>query len=119
VVPATTGFQDEEIIEVDLPTDIGLEQDGIENERLLHQLNLLLRQQSTDTDPFGQTHANPNADPNADLPLANNDLDNFQPYLQAATSVGDRLVPTSDVLDNTYVCVIHTNGVHHLAMVAC
>lgn len=25
----------------------------------------------------------------------------------------------SDTLNNTYICVIHTNGVHHLAMVTC
>jgi len=103
------------MIEVNLLTDIGLEYDGIEDERLLHQINVLLRQQSTDADPDAQANANANADP----PLADNDLDNFQPYLQPSASVGDRRVPTSNALDNTYVRVIHTNGVHHLAMVAC
>ena len=118
-VPATTGYQDEEMIEVNLPTDTGLEHDGIEDERLLRQINVLLRQQSTDADPDAQADANANADPDTDPPLADDDLDNFQPYLQPSASVGDRRVPTSDALDNTYVRVIHTNGVHHLAMVAC
>jgi hypothetical protein len=27
--------------------------------------------------------------------------------------------PKADALNNTYVCIVHTNGIHHLAMVTC
>jgi len=121
--PATTAYQDEEMTEVDLPTDIELEQDRIEDDRLSRQIKFLLRQQRTDSDADLDPETNADADADAvheaDAPLANNDLDNFQPYLQAASLFGDHNAPTSDALDNTYVHVIHTNGVHHLAMVAC
>jgi len=123
--PATMAYQDEEMTEVNLPTDIELEQDKIEDDRLSRQIEFLLRQQRTDSDAEPYPEANPDADADADaaaeadVPLANDDLDNFQPYLQAAALFGDRNAPTSDALDNTYVRVIHTNGVHHLAMVAC
>ncbi|KDR67377.1 hypothetical protein GALMADRAFT_79915 [Galerina marginata CBS 339.88] len=42
-----------------------------------------------------------------------------------ASQNGENLVdpmasrPTADALDNTYVRVIHTNGIHHLAMLTC
>jgi len=121
--PATMAYQDEEMTEVNLPKDIELEQDKIEDDRLSRQIEFLLRQQRTDSEAEPYPEANPDADADAaaeaDVPLANDDLDNFQPYLQAAALFGDRNAPTSDALDNTYVRVIHTNGVHHLAMVAC
>ncbi|KAF8235408.1 hypothetical protein L208DRAFT_1173198, partial [Tricholoma matsutake] len=27
--------------------------------------------------------------------------------------------PTADALNNSYICVVHTNGIHHLVMVTC
>jgi len=122
-VPVTMAYEDEEMTEVNLPMDNELDQDKIEDDRLLRQIKFLLRQQRTDSDakPYPEANADADADAvaEADVPLANNDLDNFQPYLQAAALFGDHDAPASDALANTYVRVIHTNGVHHLTMVAC
>jgi hypothetical protein len=38
--------------------------------------------------------------------------DNGMPCMNLAWSV-------ADALNNTYVCILHTNGIHHLAMVTC
>lgn len=56
------------------------------------------------------------------------DVHGFAPYLAGAdaaaeydieTGRSDRMRPGADPLNNTYVRVVHTNGIHHLAMVTC
>ena len=67
---------------------------------------------------------------------ANEDVHGFQPYLPslnltpAAVPTADAThsaaavprpdaVPTADALNNSYIRVVHTNGIHHMAMVTC
>jgi hypothetical protein len=70
---------------------------------------------------------------------ANEDIHGFKPYLPNATQTPNPnpnpnsdadadanadaeltiQVPTTDTLNNSYIRVVHTNGIHHLAMVTC
>lgn len=40
-------------------------------------------------------------------------------YLPEQTEDGSLNVPTRDLFNNSYVRIVHTNGLHHLAMVSC
>jgi hypothetical protein len=52
---------------------------------------------------------------------ADEDIDGFNPYLPEMDTAAlcGSVYPTADALNNTYVRVVHTNGIHHLAMVTC
>jgi hypothetical protein len=64
---------------------------------------------------------------------ANEDVHGFQPYLPNPNQTADAVplanaaqpaaavptVPTADALNNSYIRVVHTTGIHHLAMVTC
>jgi hypothetical protein len=54
---------------------------------------------------------------------ANEDIHGFQPYLpnpnQTADADHTTTLLTADALNNSYICVVHTSGIHHLAMVTC
>jgi CxC2 like cysteine cluster associated with KDZ transposases len=73
---------------------------------------------------------------------ANEDVHGFQPYLPNPNQTADAVpladaahpatavpladaarsaaaAPTADALNNSYIRVVHTNGIHHLAMVTC
>lgn len=43
----------------------------------------------------------------------------FLQYLSEQTEDGLIDIPTNDLLNNAYVRIVHTNGLHHLAMVSC
>ena len=51
------------------------------------------------------------------------DIHGFDPYLgneaDADRMPKEPIWPGVDALNNTYVCIVHTNGIHHLAMVTC
>lgn len=54
---------------------------------------------------------------------ADEDVHGFQPYLPNTNQTADAdqitALPTADALNNSYIRVVHTNGIHHLAMVTC
>jgi hypothetical protein len=54
---------------------------------------------------------------------ADEDIHGFQPYLPNPNQTADADLttapPTADALNNSYIRVVHTNGIHHLAMVTC
>ena len=73
-------------------------------------------------------------DDDCEVDHADEDIAGFQPYLPTSEISDDTLgirasptshcevaasVPTADAFNNTYVRVVHTNGIHHLALVAC
>ena len=51
------------------------------------------------------------------------DVHGFNPYLGNEADVDcmpkEPIWLGADALNNTYVCIVHTNGIHHLAMVTC
>ena len=74
------------------------------------------------------------ADDTAEVVDAKSDILNFLCYLEILTGHSNSLqapsqhlhrqspaasIPNVDVLNNSYVRIVHTNGIHHLAMVTC
>ena len=73
-------------------------------------------------------------DDECEVQHADEDIHGFEPYLPTNETTEQRIrndaeaaptnalapeVPTSDALNNSYIRVVHTNGIHHLAMVTC
>ena len=54
----------------------------------------------------------------SEVQQANEDVHSFQPYLPTINLTPDA-VPTANALNNSYIHVVHTNGIHHMAMVTC
>ena len=69
---------------------------------------------SNDRTPFQE------ADDDGGLDIPNHDISGFSPYL-APKSNGhtEPDLPSRDAFDNSYVRIVHTNGIHHLALVSC
>ena len=44
---------------------------------------------------------------------------NLPQYLPEQTEDSSLNIPTCDLFNNSYVCIVHMNGLHHLAMVSC
>jgi hypothetical protein len=92
---------------------------------LLHE-----RQGNTEVGDDGLQHFI-DGDDECEVQAADEDIPGFAPYLPSdipahqnladagPTNAGPTTAPTADALNNTYVRVVHTNGVHHLAMVTC
>lgn len=70
------------------------------------------------------------ADDTAEVTDADDDISHFPSYLSNGTGndggwqvSGDnetgRAIPRVDVLNNSYVRIVHANGIHHLAMITC
>lgn len=100
--------QDEE--EPHTTEDIAVE---AEFERYLDSLR-----DNPDTVPMEELH-----DDAEELDLVN-ELDPVKPYLPSTNAFGndepyDQSAPRRDVLNNTYVRIVHSNGIHHMALVAC
>lgn len=87
------------------------------------------RLKENDADLVDEPAFNGEADDNAEVVDADEDLEHFPPYLPNdnndhagldENSMGaGRDLPRADILNNSYVRLVHTNGVHHLAMVTC
>jgi hypothetical protein len=75
-------------------------------------------------------------DDDSEVHQANEDIHGFPPYLLSIHLTDDAVptadtarsataipcpdaIPTADALNNSYICVVHTNGIHHMAMVTC
>ena len=93
-------------------------EEAVENEEFERFLDdLHRRQQNPDTDdteyPFHDTEDDDDetlvADADDNLPIPE--------YL--GSDVNTPEVPTRDAFQNSYVRIVHTNGLHHLAMVSC
>lgn len=111
-------------------SDRTVDGDAVEDDRLLQRIEALFNARtgaSADADADAEFD---DGDPFTDSDQATTDdnLHTFQPYLQQSASAhgsiptsqnSNPVHPSADALDNSYVRVIHTNGVHHLAMVSC
>lgn len=114
------------------PSLTSAEEDAEEDERFLQRIETLLKgHNESDESADAGAGADPDFDssnePDQEGP-DHDDLQTFQPYLQTSASTEESNFiglnnqyarPAADALDNSYVRVIHTNGVHHLAMVSC
>ena len=108
---------DQEPMDTDGSTD-NPRADEAEDQQFEQFLNdLYRRQESTDGDvddcPFDDTEEDDDetlvADAEGDLPVPE--------YLGAELNMPE--LPTRDAFQNSYVRIVHTNGLHHLAMVSC
>ena len=55
----------------------------------------------------------------AELETGNAELETGNAELETGNAEPSTRVPTADALNNSYIRVVHTNGIHHLAMVTC
>jgi CxC2 like cysteine cluster associated with KDZ transposases len=110
--------------------------DATDDEDFLRYLDRLRQTQGDDTESI---HDSGSVDDELDNDEQVQDSDegmaSIEPYLPSSSSAGgntDRAdagwlgstgrapsVPQSDALNNTYVRIVHTNGIHHLALVSC
>lgn len=111
------------------------EQDAISDTEFFRWLDCHLDETETHIGPdFGDGQDNANADASeADINGFNHYLDNASGEICRDTDANgnsedfsgftadslNSLRPTADGLNNTYVRIVHTNGIHHLAMVTC
>jgi hypothetical protein len=71
-------------------------------------------------------------DDECEVEHANEDIHGFQPYLPHPLTGNETaeqctrtdakatiMLANANVLNNSYICVVHMNGIHHLAMVTC
>ena len=94
------------------------EKDTVEDEEFEQFLNDLHRRQGNPDDNDTE-YAFDNVEEDDDETLVA-DLDDALPipdYLRADVNMLD--LPTRDAFHNSYVRIVHTNGLHHLAMVLC
>lgn len=60
------------------------------------------------------------ADEDEAVDVGDSDIAGFSPYLhQESISHAEPNLPRGDAFNNSYVRVVHTNGIHHLALVSC
>ena len=60
------------------------------------------------------------ADDDGRLDISDCDIANFSPYLAHESSGHiEPDLPSRDTFDNSYVWIVHTNSIHHLALVSC
>ena len=87
---------------------------------------LLMQAHDTDVDDSLQDFFD--GDDAHEVEHADEDIHGFDPYLPNATAPAPApdadahmtfRPPTADTLNNGYIHVVHTNGIHHLAMVTC
>ena len=86
------------------------------------------------SDPGDGPAFNDEADDTAEVVDAESDILNFPYYLDIPAGHSNSLqapsqhphgqspavsIPNVDILNNSYVRIVHTNGIHHLAMVTC
>ena len=60
------------------------------------------------------------ADHDGGLDISDCNIANFSPYLAHESSGHiEPNFPSGDAFNNSYVQIMHTNGIHHLALVSC
>lgn len=101
--------------EVETPPD-DTEDDQVAFERLMDTL----RAEESPEGAGAYAAGNTNVDPDDDTVGGDADMD--VPDLPTYLAGGDRYagsVPRSDALQNSYVRVVHTNGIHNIALITC
>jgi len=82
-----------------------------------------LHQQVDDNEATDGTTFFTEADDTAPVSHADDDIVGFPPYLPDKFTFGTdneyQQIPKADAFNNGYVRIVHTNGIHHLAMVSC
>jgi len=86
----------------------------------------------THGEAMDESAGNAEADDTAEVSEADDDIPNFPSYLpnqsdNSPSGIQDSAnsdpagppIPRADILNNTYVRIVHSNGIHHLAMVSC
>jgi CxC2 like cysteine cluster associated with KDZ transposases len=108
-----------------------------------HRLEALWHQEKGNVDIEDSLQDFFDGDDEREVEQADEDIQGFQPYLPDPMEGNQRVeqhmrtdadasimlptadaerttaLPTADALNNSYIRVVHTNGIHHLAMVAC
>lgn len=97
-------------------------EDALEDEVFERYLNSLHRgqQMSDEDDKEGENDLGEYAEADDDAVIADSDADIIIPQYLPEQIHGDaEEMPHSDAFNNAYVRIVHTNGLHHLAMVSC
>ena len=93
--------------------------DGLGDEAFEKYLDDLY-QREDDNEAMDDTRFFTEADDTAPVSQADADIIGFPPYLPTfGADNDDQQIPKADAFNNGYVRIVHTNGIHHLAMVSC
>ena len=96
-------------------------EEALEDEVFERYLNSVLRrQENSDEDEEVDTESGDYTEADDDTVVADSDPDITLPqYLPEQNDDDAEETPHRDAFNNAYVRVVHTNGLHHLAMVSC
>ena len=96
--------------------------DGLDDEAFEKYLDDL-HQREGDNEPMDDSEFFTEADDTAPVSFADADIVGFPPYLPDTVTFGAdedyQEIPKADAFNNGYVRIVHSNGIHHLAMVSC
>src|SRR6202041_1696419 len=114
--------------------DNGAEPEAEADAAFFDSLDALLAQGKGNIDVEDNLEDFFDGDDECEVQHTDEDIHGFEPYLPTNETTEQRIrndaeaaptnalapeVPTSDALNNGYIRVVHTNGIHHLAMVTC
>ena len=96
--------------------------DGLDDEAFEKYLDDL-HQREDNNEPMDDSEFFTEADDTAPVSFADADIVGFPPYLLDTVTFGAdedyQEIPKADAFNNGYVWIVHSNGIHHLAMVSC
>ena len=82
-----------------------------------------LHQREHNNEPMDDSEFFTEADDTAPVSFADADIVGFPPYLPNTVTFGAnegyQEIPRANAFNNGYVQIVHSNGIHHLAMVSC
>ena len=95
--------------------------DGLDDEAFEKYLDDL-HQREGDNEPMDDSEFFTEADDTAPVSFADADIVGFPPYLPDTVTFGAdedyQEIPKADAFNNGYVQIVHSNGIHHLAMMS-
>ena len=96
--------------------------DGLDGEAFEKYLDGL-HQREGDNEPMDDSEFFTEADDTAPVSFADANIVSFPPYLPNTVTFSAnedyKEIPKADAFNNGYVWIVHSNGIHHLAMVSC